>query len=179
MKTLNEGLEYLDLKDQLSREVTIDEYAAKMGKDSEIVTVTFSTKSGLAAKDLVSWLEFGYDFVLDANNSPGEITPGKHLIFMELKRKSSVINKILLVLSDLETLTGYKLKDWKIKVGNKTYKADEDALGKVIKTSPQEYKKMVRKEKQLNKMKEIAGLEIKVDETQDPEIRQWKTIAGL
>lgn len=179
MKQLNEGLDHLDMKDQLSPKITVDEYAAKMGKDSEIVTVTFSTKSDLSAKDLVSWLEFGYDFVLDANNSPGEISPGKHLVFMELKRKSSVINKILLVLSDLEALTGFKLKDWTVKVGNKSYDADEDQLKKVIKTSPLEYKQMVRKQKALNKMKEIAGLEIKVDETQDPEIRHMKTIAGL
>ena len=63
---LNEGLDYMDLEGQLLPRISVDEYSAKMGKDSEIVTVAFTVKSEAAGNDLVDWLERGYNFVLDA-----------------------------------------------------------------------------------------------------------------
>ena len=69
---LDEGLDYHDMKGQIDSVVSVDEYAAKMGEDSQIVTLTFVLKSKEAAKDLVSWLEIGYEFVLDASVSAGE-----------------------------------------------------------------------------------------------------------
>ena len=42
---LNEGLDYMDLKDQLKNEITVDEYSAKMGSDNAIVTITFTVYS--------------------------------------------------------------------------------------------------------------------------------------
>ena len=101
MKILNEGLDYLDMVDQIDDTITIDEYAAKMGKDSDIVTVTFTVHSELAADDLVSWLERGYDFILDASVSEGELEPGKFLVFAELNRRSTVPDRICKILSDL------------------------------------------------------------------------------
>ena len=83
---LTEGLDYHDMKGQIDPKVSIDEYAAKMGEDSEIVTMTFILKSKGAAKDLVSWLEIGYDFILDASVSEGELEPGKWLVFVEIGR---------------------------------------------------------------------------------------------
>ena len=78
------ALDYMDLKGQLRDEITVDEYAAKMGMDSDIVTVTFTTHSNLAAKDLVTWFERGYDFVLDADVSPGELDDGTYKVYVEL-----------------------------------------------------------------------------------------------
>ena len=49
------ALDYLDLEEQIKSVVTVDEYAAKIGKDSDIVTITFTASSKLAAKDLVTW----------------------------------------------------------------------------------------------------------------------------
>ena len=67
------ALDYMDLEDQVKDVVTVDEYAAKMGKDSDIVTMTFTVHSKLAAQDLVTWFERGYDFVL------GRIVTGKQI----------------------------------------------------------------------------------------------------
>ena len=53
---LNEGLDYHDMKGQIDPKVSVDEYAAKMGEDSQIVTLTFILKNKEAAKDLVSCL---------------------------------------------------------------------------------------------------------------------------
>ena len=110
------ALDYLDLEDQVKDVITVDEYAAKMGKDSDIVTITFTVNSRLAAKDLVTWFERGYDFVLDASVSDGEIEPGKWLVFVEMDRRSKVPERIIKLLNDLETLTGLKLKDWTVEI---------------------------------------------------------------
>ena len=45
---INESLDYMDMEDQVKNTITVDEYAAKMGKDKDIVTITFITKSKLA-----------------------------------------------------------------------------------------------------------------------------------
>ena len=92
---LNEGLDYHDLAGQMLPQVTVDEYAAHMGKDSEIVTLAFTIKNKQAGDDLCDWFERGYDFVLDAQVSEGEISPGRYLVFVEMNRRSSVPSRII------------------------------------------------------------------------------------
>ena len=55
MSILTEGLDYMDMKDQVGDTITVDEYSAKMGKDKDIVTITFTVSNKLAAQDLVTW----------------------------------------------------------------------------------------------------------------------------
>ncbi len=177
---LNEGLDHNDMVNQIDPVVSVDEYTAKMGKNSEIVTLSFITNSKLAAKDLVSWLEIGYDFVLDASVSEGELEPGKWLVFVEMKRRSSVPDKIYKILDDLKTLTGRKPEDYEIKVDKKKYKADVDVLKKVIILKPEEYVETKEQEKELNEYREIAGLDrVKVYKNIDEEIRNYISKAGL
>jgi len=158
MKIINEGLDYHDMKGQIKPVVSIDEYAAKMGEDSDIITLTFVCNSKLAAEDLVSWLEIGYDYVLDASVSEGELEPGKWLVFVEMKRRSNVPKKIIEILSDLETLTDLPVKEYTVKVKEEDYDAEEDTLKQVIILNPEDYKKQNDSEKDLNEMRNIAGL---------------------
>jgi hypothetical protein len=72
-----------------------------MGKDSEIVTLAFTVKSEAAGNDLSDWFERGYDWVLDAQVSEGEIKPGQYLVFVEMNRRSSVPKRIIELLEDL------------------------------------------------------------------------------
>jgi len=176
---LNEGLEYHDMKGQIDKVVSVDEYAAKMGDDSDIVTLTFILNSKLAAKDLVSWLEIGYDYILDASVSDGEIEPGKWLVFVEMKRRSNIPSKIVEILSDLETLTDRKVTDYVIKVDDEEHDANEDILRQVIPTSKFEYNKKVDKDDELNEMRQIAGLPNKNLFDVDAEIKKYINNAGM
>lgn len=179
MRKLTEGLDYHDMKGQIDPKVSVDEYAAKMGKDSDIVTVTFTIASKLAAEDLVSWLEYGYDFILDASVSDGEIEPGKWLVFVEMKRKHDLPKKIIEVLEDLKTLTDRDVKDYHIEVDDETYDADEDVLKQVIILSPLEYAAKKDKEEELNEMRTIANLNTKTLHKNDSYINHIKSLAGL
>lgn len=175
---LLEGLDYHDMKNVVLPNLSVDEYAAKMGDDSDIVTLAFTVKSNLAGKDLVSWLEIGYDYVLDASVSEGELEPGKWLVFVEMKRRSNVPKKIIDILKDLKTLTDLDLKDWTITVNDEDYDADEDVLKQVIILSPNEYKKE-KESSELNEMRQIAGLPNKNIYTIDDEIKKYILNAGL
>ena len=177
---LNEGLDYHDMKGMIKPEVSVDEYATKLGENSDFVTLTFVLKSKDAAKDLVSWLEIGYDFILDASLSDGELEPGKWLVFVEMKRKSNVPEKIVTILKDLETLTDRSLKEYVIKVNDETFDADEDVLKQAIILSPNQYKKEKGEDEGLNEMRAIAGLpNKKIYVNIDEEIKKYINTAGL
>jgi len=176
---LTEGLDYHDLKGQISPFVTVDEYSAKIGDDSDIVTLSFKLNSKLAANDLVTFLERGYDFVLDADVSDGAIEPGKYLVFVELDRRTSVPKRIIQILEDLETLTDMAPSKYKIRINDEEYAADEEVLKQHIILSPSEYKKVKENEAELNEMREIAGIQTKVLYESDTQIKNLKAIAGL
>jgi hypothetical protein len=179
MTILNESLDYMDMDGQISDKITVDEYAAKMGKDKDIVTITFKVNSELAANDLVTWFERGYDFVLDASVSDGEIEPGTYLVFVEMERRSRVPERIIRLLSDLETLTGFKLKDWIVEIENETYDADESVIRQAMILNPNEYKMEKEKDEKVNEYRQIAGLATKPLYTEDAYIRKIKTMAGM
>jgi hypothetical protein len=179
---LNEGLDYHDLEGQMIPTVTVDEYAAHMGNDSEIVTLAFTIKSEAAGNDLVDWFERGYDFVLDAQVSEGEVKPGQYLVFVEMNRRSSVPKRIIELLDDLETLTDIPVNNWTIIVDEEEYSPEEEVLKQVITISPHDYREEVEvEEEEINEMRERAGLEVKVihADKQDAEIKAFKSMAGL
>lgn len=181
-KILNEGLDYHDLEGIVIPRVTVDEYAAQMGKDSEIVTIAFIVKNKQAGEDLSDWFERGYDFVLDAQVSDGELSSGKYLVFVEMNRRTSVPERIITLLDDLETLTDIPLKEWTIVVDDEEYEPDVSVLKQVITISPHQYREEVEPdEEELNEMRERAGLEVKAlhADKQDAEIKAFKSIAGL
>lgn len=186
IQILKEGMDYNDLKGQINNIVSIDEYSAKMGEDNDIVTITFITNSKLSAEDLVSWLELGYDFILDASVSEGELSQGKWLVFVEMKRRSNVPDKLLEILTDLETLTAKPVDKYKIKINDKLFDADKDVIKGNMILTPADYdiNKDEGKEagEELNNFREIAGLPSKNiynKDTLDEEIRKYITNAGL
>jgi len=176
---LNESLDYMDFKGQIDPKITVDEYKAKMGDDADIVTATFIVNSKSAATDLTSWLELGYDFVLDATPSEGEVAPKKWLVFVEMDRRRAVPERICEMLYDLETLTGFKLKDWTVSVEDEDYDADPEILKQVISLSPHDYREKVEKQKDLNEFRTLANLKTVAIYEEDEYIKHLKAIARI
>jgi hypothetical protein len=179
-KLLVEGFDYHDLTDQVVPEVDVDEYAAKMGDDDEIVTLSFIVNSKQAGEDLVEWFELGYEFVLNSQVSEGELSPGKFLVFVELSRRTSVPERIVQLIEDLETLTDIPLSGWKIRVKDVEYPADITQLARVISLSPAEYRKKNKKENDLNEMRNLSGIASKkIYGKPDSLLRDFISKAGL
>jgi hypothetical protein len=128
---------------------------------------------------LVAWLEIGYDYILDASVSDGEIEPGKWLVFVEMKRRSNIPEKIIQILEDLDTLTDIKAKDYTVTIKDEDYDADVNMLKQVMVLSPNDYKKLEDDEEELNEMRQIAGIGRKKIYDVDEEIRKFISKAGL
>jgi len=115
------GLRNSDLRDMVYDIFEIDSYASKMGEDKDIVTVSFSVKDQLVAEDLMSFIEKGYAFVLDADATKGEQSDGTYKVFVELARDKDARSNIMELadgvkkLADLDRLKFRYYKNWKSK----------------------------------------------------------------
>jgi hypothetical protein len=186
-KIITEGLDYHDLDGQLESVVTVDEYSAKMGKDCDIITLAFIIRSERAGNDLVDWFERGYDFVLDAQVSEGELSPGKYLVFVEMARRTSAPERLIELLDDLNTLSDISMDEWVIKVDDEDHSADEEELTQVMILSPHSYRERFpdkdeenENEEGLNEMRRAAGIsEKRLYHSSDPLLKNYTALAGL
>jgi len=172
------GLEYKDMVDMVKPTVYVDEFKSKVGGDDAYVVLSFYVHNIIAAQDLVKWFEGGYDYVVDADRSLGEIEPNRYLVFVEIKRRTRIIEQIKEILEDFETLVDYKLADWTITFEQHDYKFDPEILEKVLILSPQSYREA--HESELNEMRTAAGLPTKlIYNSCADDINAMRTIAQM
>ena len=177
-KKLMESLHYHDMVEQVVPIVEIDKYQSALGKDSELITISFTVNSREVAKDLSEWFEKGYDWVIDSDISPGEVKNAKHLVFVEIHRRIKSPVYIIEMLEDLKTLTDLDIMDWKVFVGDKEVEPTVNAIGDVLETSPHEYR--LSSESELNEWREIAGIETTpVYEQDDSDLKEIQRQAGI
>jgi hypothetical protein len=144
MQQLNEGLHAGDLRMLVDNILEIDSYASKMGEDKEIVVLAFTVKSKEPADDLVNFVENGYDFVLDADTSPGELSDGKYKVFVEIERNRHITKQILELLNGLGYLT--EIDDFKFRYHKSFHSldADVDNLDKMVPQTKEDYEVTVQ-----------------------------------
>lgn len=176
-KHLLEGLQYKDMDGMMKPTIHVDEFSSKMGDDADIVVVSFFVRDLQAAKDLVGWFEKGYDFVLDADRSPGEIKPSRYLVYVELRRRSAVPVQIQDLLSDLGTLTEFEPKDWVMRYEGQDYPWSEETFAKVVPCTPNEYRRA--HEEDLNDVRSAAGIEPKKIHEPTTESLALQSLAGI
>lgn len=142
---LNEGLRKKDLVHLMGDKIHIDEYDSKMGDPDDVITVSFKIKQRMPAEDLTSFIENGYDWVLDADVSSGEIDDGEYLVFVEMPRRSSVFDQLIELLEDLKHLTDIKMDEWKFRwYKQKEYHPlDKKSIGDIVPDSPNKYRQFV------------------------------------
>jgi len=172
-----EGLEYKEMEGLLKPTIHVDEFAAKMGDDDDIIVISFFIRDGQAAKDLMAWFEKGYDFVLDADKSPGEIKPSRYLVYVEIRRRSTAAINIGRLLDDLSSLTEFDVSDWRIHYKDQEVDWSEDTFAKMVPLTPDAYRK--RYEGDLNEMRTAAGLQTKPVYELRNDVRSLQTMAGL
>lgn len=101
-----------DLEGRIEPLVHFDEYKPKMGKDDAVVVATFKVLGRSPALDLENFIERGYEWVIDAETSAGEISDGKYLVFVEAERRTTYPQKFMDLISDLNNLTD--VEDWQM-----------------------------------------------------------------
>jgi hypothetical protein len=174
---LCEALEYKDMEGQIKPTLHIDEFASKMGDDDDIIVASFFVRSQQAARDLMNWFEKGYDWVMDADVSPGEIAPGRYLVYIEMRRRTSAGARLADAIQDLETLTELKPADWTMHYGDESVPFSQETFDRMVPLSPKEYR--VRKERDLNEMRSAAGIDVKPIYEKDRLIMSLQNAAGV
>lgn len=174
---LCEALEYKDMQGMIKPTLHIDEFAAKMGDDDDIIVASFFVRSQQAARDLMNWFEKGYDWVMDSDVSPGEIRSGRYLVYIEMRRRTSAGARLMDAVQDLETLTELEVSDWMMHYGDQTVPFTQESFDRLVPLSPKQYR--ARKERDLNEMRAAAGLATVPVFERDRDIRQLQSAAGI
>lgn len=178
-QALLEGLQYKDLDGIMKSTVHVDEFSSKMGDDEDIIVLSFFVRDKAAARDLMSWFEKGYDFVLDADVSPGEIKPNRYLVYVEIRRRSAAARNVYEMLDDLSTLTEFDPEEWTVDYEGKEFPFSEEAFAKAIPLTPDAYR--ASHESELNDIRDAAGIPPKkiYKDKKSPEIENLKAAAGI
>lgn len=133
------GLRAGDLRGMIYEIFEIDSYASKMGDDKNIITLSFSVKAKEPADDLVSFLEKGYDFILDADVTAGEQSDGTFKVFVELERKKGVHDHIAEIVDGIEKLSEKNRIKFRYYKDFRSHEATLENIEKFVPDAPDNY----------------------------------------
>lgn len=133
-----------DLRDMVDHVMEIDSFKSKMGEDEDIIVVTVSTRTYESARDLVNFVEKGYEFVLDADATPGEQSDKTYKVFIELERKKESVEDIIEMTEGLKSLTGIENFKFRYYKNFKSLPVNKDNLSMQIPTTTAMYKMKIK-----------------------------------
>jgi hypothetical protein len=141
-RILREGLRPYDLEDTVHHIFEIDSFKSKMGDDRDVCVLSFKVKDRNPARDMMEFIEKGYNFVLDADVSAGEDRNGNYHVFVELERKNELPRQIKEITDGIKKLT--RIEDWKFRFHKnfKSYDLNEENLS-IIPQSSDSYDSML------------------------------------
>ena len=139
LQQLNEGLRPLDLAEMVYPTFEVDTFRSKMGEDQDVCVVSFQVKDRAPAKDLMEFVEKGYEFVLDADVSSGENDKGEYAVFIELNRSENLAEEIKELCYGIKRLTGINEFKFKYYKDDKTHEVTEETLKKVVPYTSEKY----------------------------------------
>lgn len=121
-----------DLRHLVKRVFTIDSYQSKIGDDEDVVVLGFEVQEQEAAKDVENFVEMGYDYVLDADVTPGETDSGNFVVFVELERTRHVAEQILEIVEGIKKLSNLDYMRFRYFKSFKSKEATEENLKAVV-----------------------------------------------
>ena len=136
---LNEGLRSYDLKEMVYPTFYVDTYQSKMGEDRDVCVVSFCVKDRAPARDLMEFIEKGYNFVLDADVSSGENEYGEYSVFVELSRDEKLAEHIKDLCYGVHKLTGLEGFKFKYYKNDQEHDLSEEIIKNVVPSSPVQY----------------------------------------
>jgi hypothetical protein len=177
---ITEGLEQNDLKRLIHPELHIDEYRSKMGKDEDVVVLSFKVNGREPAEDLVNFIEKGYEWVLDADVSAGEIDDGDFLVFVELDRSSGAAENIMTMMQDIMNLTDQDIGEWTVQVRSNPAQIEltADNIKNNVPLTSSTYLSRYGK-KELDEMRNAAGIAVTTKAPKNDRTQTLRSLAGI
>lgn len=177
---LFEGLEAGDLARMIHPELHVDEFKSKLGDDADIVVISFKIDSKQPADDLVAFVEKGYDWVVDADVSSGEMDDGSYIVFVELDRNKQIAENIMSLIDDMMNLTEQDPEDWRVRYykSKKETQLSLESLEQMIPNTPEAYLKAFGQEA-IDQLKTAAGVAVDTRAPKNDYTETLRNLAGI
>lgn len=178
-RILREGLEQGDLTRLVHPELHIDEFKSKLGRDEDVVVLSFKIIGKEPATDVVNFVEKGYEWAIDADISSGEMDDGDYIVFVECDRKPSVPGDVMNLMNDLMNLTKQDIGEWRVRYQNGAERPlSEQALESMIPSSPGEYRQKFGSQ-EIDKLKAAAGVKVNTKAPKNDMTESLRIAAGI
>jgi hypothetical protein len=179
MMNLREGLEQGDLKRLVHTEMHVDDFKSKLGRDEDVVVISLKVTGKEPAVDIVNFVEKGYEWVIDADVSSGEMDDGDFIVFIECDRKPSVAGNIMSMMADLMNLTEQDITEWRVRYRNgRDHELTEKNLYDMIPKTPQEYREQFGHQ-EIDKLKAAAGVKVTTKAPKNDSTENLRIAAGI
>lgn len=190
-RSLNENLEAGDLKRLINSKLHVDEYKSKMGGDADVCVVSFKVGGKEPSTDLVSFIEKGYDWVLDADVSSGEKEGGDYLVFVEAARTQKLPEQIYQLIDDVTNLTKQDIAEWELynSKAKRYIPLTKENLAGITPLTPEKYKlafpadvkadEEQEKQDNIDKLKMQAGVDVTTKAPVNAHTNSIRVAAGL
>jgi hypothetical protein len=177
---LFEGIEKGDLARLIHPELHVDEFKSKLGDDADVIVLSFKVDSKQPANDLVSFIEKGYDWVIDADISSGEMDDGSYIVFVEMDRNESSPENIMDLMTDIENLTDMPVDEWRVRYykSHKETTLSLEALQDLVPTSPEKYDQAYGQDT-IDKLKTSAGIDVNTKAPKNDFTENLRNLAGI
>lgn len=179
-KLLREGLEKGDLTRLVHNEMHVDEFKSKLGDDRDVVVVSFKVSGKEPANDIVNFVEKGYEWVIDADVSSGEMGDGDFIVFVELPRNKQAVERIIEMMNDIMNLTEQDLDEWRVRYyrSQQDHAVEQQELERIIPLSPEEYDKRFDK-REIDSLKTAAGVKVDTKAPKNEYTESLRVAAGI
>lgn len=170
------GLEAGNLKRLVHPELHIDEFKSKLGDDQDICVISFKVSGKEPAQDLVNFVEKGYNWIVDADVSSGEMEDGDYIVFVEVERSPDIPENVIAMMQDIMKLTQQELSEWRVRYRTSTtdHEISQEDLASMIPLTPEDYSAKYGEEKSqddaesdqedisesLNKLRAVSGVTV-------------------
>lgn len=180
LSNINEGLEANDLKRLVHNELHIDEYKSKLGKDEDVIVISFKVTGKEPAADLVNFIEKGYDWVIDADISSGELDDGDFIVFVEADREPSAAENIYTMLEDIMRLTDQDLSEWRLSIRSspEEHELTAENIRALVPLTSDDYMRRFGN-KALDEMRVAAGVDVTTKAPKNDHTQSIRTLAGI
>jgi hypothetical protein len=169
-----------DLARLVHNEMHVDEFKSKMGNDEDMVVVSFKVGGKEPAQDLVNFIEKGYDWVIDADTSAGEMDDGDYIVFVEMERTPRVPNHIMELLGDMVELCENEVASWRVRYHKDSRDHGIDSLSTLIPKTPKDYlTKVSRDTEALDKLKAASGVRVDTKAPKNDFTESLRVAAGI
>ena len=154
------SLEPKDLTERIKDTIHFDEYVPKMGREEDVIVSSFKVFGKEPARDLEHFIERGYDWVLDAESTPGEMEDGDYLVFVESERDMNFPKNFMQMMNDISNLVEdgktFTMSYYQGGKEQSVYNLTKENIQGVVPLTSQKYKSLSRMQDTMENMLNVA-----------------------